>query len=137
MLFKLGKDFGITGKLFLHIHSFLSDSVARLKINNVFGQWIESEIGTSAGTSLGPILFIVNVRDVPCSITPKFAVTVTDVYKLVTGIVMRSWQRKWNEESTGRTTFSFIPEVKALKSFFQGEGKLEFRTAEFCCMILC
>ena len=38
-------------------------------------------------------------------------ITVTDVYKLATGIVMRSWQRKWNEESTGRTTFSFIPEV--------------------------
>lgn len=73
MLYKLGNDFGITGKLFLHIHSFLSDRLARLKINNVFGQWIESEIGTSAGTSLGPILFIVNVHNVPHSITPKFA----------------------------------------------------------------
>jgi len=38
-------------------------------------------------------------------------ITVTDVYKLATGIVMRSWQRMWNEDSTGRTTYSFIPEV--------------------------
>ena len=42
-------------------------------MNNVFGQWIESKIGTSAGSSLGPLLFIANVHDVPHSITPKFA----------------------------------------------------------------
>lgn len=30
-------------------------------------------MGTSAGTSLGPLLFIVNVHDVPNSIMPKFA----------------------------------------------------------------
>jgi len=38
-------------------------------------------------------------------------ITVSDVYTLATGIVMRSWQRKWNEDSTGRTTYSSIPEV--------------------------
>jgi len=37
------------------------------------GEWIESEFGTSAGTRLGPLLFIVNVYDVPRCILPKFA----------------------------------------------------------------
>jgi len=39
----------------------------------MFGEWIESEVGMSAGTSLGPLLFVVSVHDVPHSIAPKFA----------------------------------------------------------------
>jgi len=35
----------------------------------------------------------------------------TDVYKLATDIVNRSWQRKWNGENTGRVTYGFIPDV--------------------------
>ena len=52
LLYKVGNDMGITGKLFLHIKSFLSDTLARLKINTSFGEWIQSELGTSAGTQL-------------------------------------------------------------------------------------
>jgi len=73
LLYKLGNDFGISGRLFLHIHSFLSDRFARIKIDNTLGEWIESEVGTSAGTALGPLLFIVDVHDVPHCISPKFA----------------------------------------------------------------
>ena len=73
LLYKLGNDFGISGRLFLHIHSFLSGRFARIKIDNTLGEWIESEVGTSAGTALGPLLFIVDVHDVPHCISPKFA----------------------------------------------------------------
>ena len=73
LLYKLGKDFGISGNLFLHIQSFLADRYARLKMSNGFGDWILSEFGTSAGTLLGPLLFIANVHDVPQCILPKFA----------------------------------------------------------------
>jgi len=38
-------------------------------------------------------------------------ITVADVYKLSKDIAMRSWQRKWNEDSVGRFTYSLIPEV--------------------------
>jgi len=38
-------------------------------------------------------------------------ITVADVYKLSKDIAMRSWQRKWNEDSVGRFTHSLIPEV--------------------------
>jgi len=73
LLLKLGKDFGISGKLFLHIHSFLSDRFARMKVNGLVGDWIQSLLGTSAGTILGPLLFISFMHDAPTCILPKFA----------------------------------------------------------------
>jgi len=33
------------------------------------------------------------------------------MYKLVTKMAVRSWQSKWNEDTTGRVTYSFIPDV--------------------------
>jgi len=70
LLLKLGKDFGISGKLFLHI---LSDRFARMKVNGLVGDWIQSFLGTSAGTILGPLLFISFMHDAPACILPKFA----------------------------------------------------------------
>lgn len=59
--------------MFLHIQSFLTDRYARLKISNRDGDWIHSIFGTSAGTLLGPLLFILHMHDVPKCILPKFA----------------------------------------------------------------
>ena len=66
LLVKVGRDFGISG-------SFLSDRFARIKANGLVGEWIESFHGTSAGTRLGPLLFIMYMHDVPKCISPKFA----------------------------------------------------------------
>jgi len=44
-----------------------------LKIDKDYGEWIESNDGTSAGTWLGPLLFIMYVKDVPVCVAPKFA----------------------------------------------------------------
>jgi len=52
--------------LFLHIHSFLGDRFARMKVNGLVGDCIESFLGTSAGTVLGPLF-------APACILPKFA----------------------------------------------------------------
>ena len=73
LLYKIAKDFGISGKLFLHINSFLTDRVARIKVNGYTGDWIDSLFGTSAGTNLGPLLFIMYLHDLPKAIFPKFA----------------------------------------------------------------
>ena len=59
--------------MFLHISSFLADRLARIKVNSYINNWIESLFGTSAGTSLGPLLFIMYIHDVPKTIFPKFA----------------------------------------------------------------
>ena len=73
LLIKLAKDFGITGRLFQNIASFLCDRLARIKYDDSIGDWLLSLSGTSAGTSLGPLLFIVQIYDVPKCIKPKFA----------------------------------------------------------------
>jgi len=50
-LYKMAKDFGINGKLFVHIASFLSDRLARVKVNGHYSEWIESLFGFSASTN--------------------------------------------------------------------------------------
>ena len=52
---------------------FLSDRKARIKVNDLIGEWIESLVGTSAGTVLGPILFLTHVHDSPLCIQYKIA----------------------------------------------------------------
>ena len=70
---KLWKDLKIRGRLFLHLCDFLNERSARIKINNLVGEWKESDVGTSAGTVLGALLFILQVHDSPPPIKPKFA----------------------------------------------------------------
>ena len=72
-MLKISQYFSITGRLFLHIASFLNDRLARIKYADIVGEWLTSYFGTSAGTSLGPILFIMHLDDIPKCIMPKFA----------------------------------------------------------------
>jgi len=72
LLEKARNDFNIRGLLFLHITSFLSGRRARIKIGELIGDWLESEFGMSAGTRLGPLLFIMHLHDLPSPIKPKF-----------------------------------------------------------------
>jgi len=37
--------------------------------------------------------------------------SVNDAYKIAKDIPKKSWQRKWNEESTGRHTYDLLPDV--------------------------
>ena len=53
--------------------SFLENRKARIKVNNTSGDWLDSELGTSAGTIWGPLLFLIFVSDIPKSLKPKFA----------------------------------------------------------------
>lgn len=65
-----------------YITDFLSGRYARVRVNDLIGEWIKSEQGTSAGTILGAILFIAYVHDTPSNIHPKFA---DDLVSYVTG----------------------------------------------------
>ena len=82
LLLKLCQDFGISGRLLLYVSDFLAGRYAHLRVNDLIGDWIRSKHGTSAGTILGAILFIVYVHDTPRCIQPKFAV---DMASRVTG----------------------------------------------------
>lgn len=105
LVYKLKKNFDISGRLFLYIVSFLSGRRARIAVNELVGEWIDSEFGTSAGTILGPLLFLVYVQDTPKDIYPKFA---DDLVSLVAdndvSVVERRLQEvlheleEWSEE---------------------------------------
>jgi len=69
---ELIKSFGITGKLLKYLVGFLSGRYVRITVNDLIGGWIISDIGTSTGTILEEILFLVYVHDIPKSIHPKF-----------------------------------------------------------------
>ena len=73
LLHKIHNDLGITGHLYDHILSFRSGRTARIKIGDLIGDWLDSELGTSAGTCLGPLLFIMHLHDISKCIRPKFA----------------------------------------------------------------
>jgi len=71
----LRQDFGISDRLFLYLItcSFLSGRRALITVNQLIGEWINSDHGTSAGTILGAIMFLTYVRDTPACIQHKFA----------------------------------------------------------------
>jgi len=73
LIYKLVNNFRISGRLLLYLVSFLSGRQARINVNDLIGEWVKSEHGTSAGTVLGALLFLSYVQDTPGSIRPKFA----------------------------------------------------------------
>jgi len=56
-----------------YLTDFLSSRYARIKVNELIGDWIRSDSGTSAGTILGAMLFISYVHITPRCIRPKSA----------------------------------------------------------------
>ena len=77
LLKKIAEDFEISGRLLLHLNAFLTDRKARIILNGEPGEWIESIYGTSAGTILGSLLFIIYIHDTPKEARPKFADDIT------------------------------------------------------------
>ena len=60
------QELGVRGKLFNHIADFLCNKKARIRVSSeLIGEWIESVVGSSAGTVLGPVLFVIFVKDIP------------------------------------------------------------------------
>jgi len=119
-LYKLHTHFNVSGRLFLYLVSFLPKRKARITVNDLdlIGEWIDSDHGTSAGTILGAILFLVYVHDTPPGIQPKFA---DDLAASVSGKDVASVQHdlqnrldeldKWSEEWNMRLNTSKMKEM--------------------------
>ena len=91
VLLQTVKDLGIRGRLLNHITDFLSERNARIKINSLIGEWLPSALGTSAGTILGPVLFIMHIHNAPACIKPKYA---DDFSAIATGNSVEEVERK-------------------------------------------
>ena len=100
LLYKVRNHFGklISGYLLQHISSFLENRMARIKIDDKVGDSIESKFGTSAGTRLGTLLFIIHIHNIPKCIKPKFADDlVAFALEKDIGVIQRSLQNATNQ----------------------------------------
>ena len=119
LLYKLCRDFQVSSRLLMYIRNFLSTRCARIKVNDLIGDWLESEWGTSAGTAIGPILFIAYAHDTPASIQLKFA---DDMVGYASGVnefevqlqlqqsivEISQWAKKWDLELNASKTKSVL-----------------------------
>ena len=106
-LLKKVQSLGVRGKLLQHIADFLCNRKARIRVSSdTIGEWLDSVIGSSAGTVLGPIIFVIFAKDIPKIISPKFAddtvgIAMGDSVQEVERKLQRSVDelRKWSESN--------------------------------------
>ena len=70
LLIKL-KAYGIDGKLLAWLEAWLSDRKQRVVVGNAKSSWLPVESGTTQGTVLGFLLFLIFINDLPEECSPE------------------------------------------------------------------
>jgi len=65
VLFSKLLRYGISGRMFRFIHSFLSNRTFQVRLGSTLSLTKRLEIGTPQGTLLSPILFSLMINDLP------------------------------------------------------------------------
>ena len=72
LLYKLNQ-IGIVGSLFSCIRSFLSNRKQRVKIDNAFSSWKDVTSGVPQGSVLGPVFFIIFIKEITDILPPELS----------------------------------------------------------------
>lgn len=72
------KGYGITGKVWEWIESFLTTRTMRVGVRNTFSKWFDVTSGVPQGSVLGPLLFLLFVNDLPQWITTNIRMFADD-----------------------------------------------------------
>ena len=107
LIYKL-RRYGICGKLCNWIEDFLSDRKQRVCLNGTCSPWLDVTSGVPQGSVIGPVMFLLFINDLPCSIESKCQIFADDtklyhpILALVNAEVLQNdiaklveWSRNW------------------------------------------
>ena len=101
-------DYGIRGKLYDWVKTFLTERKQRVVVNGEYSDWVSVTSGVPQGTVTGPLWFLIFINDLPNNISSKIRLFADDcvVYRTIRGPSdadllqqdlhkLTEWQNKW------------------------------------------
>ena len=96
LLCKLKNYFGIRGKSFNLIKSYLTNRRQYTKISNIFSDELETNCGVPQGSCLGPLLFLLNINNLPLASQMNTTLYTDDTYLMMSDLNLTSLQNRIN-----------------------------------------
>ena len=75
--------YGIEGKVLCWIADFLSDRRMRIMVRGEYSDWVDVISGVPQGSVLGPILFLIDVNDIPEMVNCSIKMFADDTCKVI------------------------------------------------------
>ena len=108
LLYKL-KCYGVEGGLYNILENYLSNRKQRVVLNGQSSSWLDVNTGVPQGSVLGPLLFLIYIKDLPDSLVCKAKLFADDtsmfstVYHIVDSseklnndlFTVKNWAFKW------------------------------------------